>query len=104
MKHIFAQAVPATHAHATVVIQFRGESGEKATLKIEINRPNGNALTKLEGPVQISEQGGAGVQLKLQNLSLPDYGKYSLNVILDDKTARTLVFSVMKPPHAPRPH
>jgi len=95
---IFAKTVPAIHPHAALAIQLRGDPNEPASVRIEIIRPTGASLARVEGSGVMSVQGGAGLQLNLSPLQLPDYGAYDCNVVVNDQRSYTAKFTVQPVP------
>jgi hypothetical protein len=94
---IFAASVPTMHPQAALVIQLKGSTGEKIGLRVHIVRPGGTVLLKLEGDLVIGPGGGAGANMRLINLQLPDHGPYSINVYLADDLVKTLPLTVAPP-------
>ncbi|MEE9184428.1 MAG: hypothetical protein V3U39_08095, partial [Acidimicrobiia bacterium] len=45
---------PVTHGHMHLAVQLRGQQNEIVPITIELCRPNGEVLVKIEGRVSIS--------------------------------------------------
>ena len=95
---IFAKKVPAIHPQACLVVQLRGKPNEPLLIRIEIIRPTGASLRRVDASGQMSESGGAGLQLNLAPIQLPDWGEYDCNVFVNDERTYTAKFTVRKPP------
>jgi len=89
--------VPTMHPRAALVVQMRGIPKESWRLRIEIVRPGGSVLQKVEGQGAIGEQGGAGIALTLQPVQLPDAGSYSINIGVNDEPSYKTGFAVLIP-------
>ena len=90
------KTVPTIHPKASIVVQLRGEPKEAIHFKVEIVRPGGSTLWKAEGEGEASEAGGAGLQLTISPLQLPDYGPYACNVFVNDQLSYIARFEVGK--------
>ena len=95
---IFAKHVPATHRQAALALKVVGDPGEKVRIRVEIRRPAGGQLAKLEGAANTGSRGSAELQLNIVGLPIPDYGDYSITIFLNDESAKELVFKVSEPP------
>jgi len=93
-NRVHARTVPTFHRQAMLIVQLAGEPGEDVRVKIEILRPTGTVLQGLEGQGTISPMGGAGIVLQLQSLQLPDWGRYRINIRLNDDLVATSGFNV----------
>ena len=87
--------VPATHHQAALALKIVGEPNEKVPIRVEITRPTGGVLAKLEGEVQLADSGAGELQLNIAGLVLPDYGPYGFNVYVADDLSRTAGFTVV---------
>jgi len=70
-------------------------------LRIEVIRPAGGVLTKVEGEGQLGETGTAEIQFGLRNLALPDFGIYAFNVYVNDDLKMPPVGITVSRPPAP---
>lgn len=98
---IYALNVPATHHQAALAMKLVGEPKEKVKLKIEIVRPTGGVLARVEGSGELSETGTAEIQFNVGNLLLPDWGIYAFNVYIGDELAKPIGIMVTRPPQQP---
>lgn len=94
---IFAKTVPASHPQAALVVQLRGKPQEAIAVRIEIVRPTGGVLKRVEASGQMSDSGGAGLQLAFAPIQLPDYGDYQCCVFVNDERSYTARFVVARP-------
>lgn len=95
---ILTNAVPATHHQAAMVLRFVGEPKEKINFRLEIIRPTGGLLGKLEGGGELGETGTAEINLNLGSLPIPDLGTYAFQLYLNDQMSKATTFVVAKPP------
>lgn len=95
---IFTKGVPSAHHQAALVLRLSGQPGEQTHVRVELVRPTGGGLAKLEADVTLGPNAGADVQLNFAGMPLPDYGTYSFNVYLDDDLGKTIPFQVVSPP------
>lgn len=94
---IYAKAVPTIHQRAVFATRLSGSPGEAFTVRVDIVRPTGSQLAKLEGNGALNENGSAGLLVQLQNLALPDYGAYPVSVYVNDELAARTGFIVERP-------
>ena len=99
--NIFAKKVPTTHPQASLVVQLRGSPKENLAVRIEILRPTGAVLQRVDARGEISDEGGAAINLRLMGLQLPDYGAYDCAVFVNDALSYTAKFTVRKAPSGP---
>lgn len=95
-NQVNALNVPAVHQQAALALKIIGEAGEKVPIRVEIVRPSGGILGKLEGEIQLAPAGGGEIHLNIAGLPIPDWGLYSFNIYLGDQLAKTAGFSVAK--------
>lgn len=101
-SQITAASVPATHHQAALALRIMGEPNEKVQIRVEVTRPAGGLLAKMEGEAGLAETGAGELQLNIAGLPLPDYGPYSFAVYIDDILSKTAVFSVIAPMTPPK--
>ena len=65
-------------------------------MRVEILRPTGGELAKFEADVQLSETGGANIQINIAGLNLPDYGLYQISVMVGDQLPKSIGLTVAK--------
>jgi len=97
---VFSTAVPSVLRQTALAIKFIGEAGEHVTFRVEIVRPTGGQLGKLEGTVDLAESGFSELQLGIAGLPLPDFGLYSFNIFLGEELVKTVGFLVTQPVQA----
>lgn len=95
---IYAANVPTTHASMALAFKLLGEGKEAVKFKIEMMRPVGGQLAEMSGDATLSESGTAEFNMNLVNVQLPDFGVYAFNLHLHDRLAKSMTFSVEKPP------
>jgi hypothetical protein len=88
--------VPAVHPQAALALKVTGEPNEKVPIRVEIIRPTGGSLGKLEGEVQLGPVGSGEIHMVIAGLPIPDWGLYAFNIFLGDQLAKTTGFSVVK--------
>ncbi len=93
--HIHAPRVPAQHTHACLAFSVRGMRGETIPIRINIVRPDKGELLDLPNrPVTMQHDEDHNFIIHLDNLTLPDFGPYEVNIFLYDQVAATLRFTV----------
>lgn len=97
-NQVYTQNVPSVHQQAALALKLMGDANEKVPIRVEIVRPTGGVLGKLEGEVQLSESGGGEINMNIVGLPIPDWGLYSFNVYVGDQLAKTIGFTVAQPP------
>ena len=95
---IFVAAVPATQHQAALALKLVGEPRERVQLRLEVVRPTGEVLARIEGGGELGEAGTAEIHLGMAGLPLPDFGIYAFNLYVGDQLARTLGVTVSQPP------
>jgi len=95
---IFARAVPATHLQAFLVLKLVGEPKEKAKVRVDIIRPYGDVLGKIEGTSELGDDGTSQLKLGIRGLPLPDFGIYAFNIYIADELDKTIGVTVTRIP------
>ena len=95
---IFAPAVPTNHHQAALALKLVGEPKEKVQLRVEIVRPTGEILRKIDAEAELGDAGTLEIQLGLPGLPLPDFGIYAFNIYMANELARTVGITVARPP------
>lgn len=80
---------PTHHPYMAVAIQLRGQQHELIPVTVELGRPNGEVLARVEGQINASPEGGAFVTLNLVNVQFPEQGRYTIKVLSADRTLAT---------------
>lgn len=102
---INAQNLPATHPNCAVAVRLRftRSDGTEHNVRIELSDGDGNPLIpKFEQLVQIKFQediptSTANFILNIQNLTLINYGEYSINLSVGEKFKATIPLYVRRP-------
>jgi len=102
-ERIHAAAVPATHHQTGIVLRIVGEPRETVQFRIEIIRPTGGILGKIEGAGDLSDTGTAQMNMNLGALSLPDFGTYAFQVYIGDQVSKQATFLVVPLTPSPTP-
>jgi hypothetical protein len=102
-NRIYVKEVPAVHPQASLVLQVLGKPKEAIAIRVELVRPTGATLKKIDGSGEVSEDGGAGLQLRISPVHLPDYGEYDCNIYVTDVLSYTAKFTVSQVPSGGRP-
>jgi hypothetical protein len=102
---IWARQLPAMHPHCAIAIRLRFSQIEQGQHKVQVQvvDVDGNVISPpIEGMVQIAIQEGmtatANLVLNLQNLTLPSYGEYSIDLAVDDRQRASLPLYLVAPP------
>lgn len=98
---ISAKSVPAVHHQAAIAMKFVGEPKEKIILKIEIIRPTGEVLTRIEGGGELGIAGTAEIQFSMASLPIPDFGIYAFNIYIGNDLAKAIGITVARPTQEP---
>ena len=97
---ILAAAVPATQHQAALALKLVGEPKEQVQLRLEVVRPTGEVLARVEGGGELSEAGTAELHMGMAGLPLPDFGIYAFNLYIANELVRTIGVTVTRPPQA----
>lgn len=104
--HIFASSFPATHPQMVLAIQFQGTPHEVFAPKIEIGRPNGDVLGKMDGQnLTCDPEGGAFLVATMVGTPFPEPGRYTVKILAAGRPLATQSFQVrqMTAGQAPAP-
>ncbi len=91
---IFAKAVPATHHQASLVLKLIGEAKERTKVRVDIVRPNGDVLGKVEGTSELGNDGTSQLHLGIRGLPLPDFGIYAFNIYIEEELNKVIGVTV----------
>ena len=97
---VVAPAVPATQHQAALALKFVGEPKEDVRLRVEVVRPTGEILAKLEGGGELGEGGTAEIHLGMAGVPLPEFGIYAFNRYIGERLARTVGVTVSRAPES----
>ncbi len=78
---ISAVSFPATHPTLTIAVRLRGQAHEVVPLRIELGRPNGDALGQpVQASVTIDESGSAFINMNVVGTQFPEPGRYTVKI------------------------
>ncbi len=83
---------------AALALKLVGEPTERVRLRVEVVRPTGEVLARIEGDGEQGDRGTAEVHMGMAGLPLPDFGIYAFNLYIADALARSLAVTVARPP------
>lgn len=95
---IGATSVPVTHNRASIAFSVLGEPGEQGTLKLKIIGPSGQIVAGIEQGYTLPESGSARGSYEMQNLTLPEFGRYAIEIDVGDIQPKTAWFSLRQRP------
>jgi len=101
---INAATFPATQPHMVVATGFTGTPHERAHVRVEIGRPNGDVLAAIEADIAMNEEGRHSFNCNFLTLQFPESGRYTVKVVAAGRTlaSRSLrVQRVQAPGQAP---
>ena len=75
---INAPTFPATHPSLTVAMRVRGQAHEALSLRVELSRPNGEALASIPIEITLNEDGSHFVNLNMVGIQFPAAGRYTV--------------------------
>lgn len=104
--HIWAKQLPAKHPFCSVATRVRFEKIEEGnhSVKIQIIDEDGNSISpKLEGSVFVQAGPGfdssvANLILNIQGLEFKKYGRYQIDLAIDDNIQASLPLRVSEIP------
>jgi hypothetical protein len=95
--YIWAPSFPAKHPQMVIAIQFQGKPHEVFVPKIEIGRPNGDVLGRIEGDsLTCDPEGGAFLVATMVGTPFPEPGRYTVKVLAAGRPLATQSFQVHK--------
>lgn len=98
---IRAQRVPAQHPLMSIALKVIGNPKERFKTRLEFKRPSGELLFDLKGEGVLGDVGGADLTLTANNVTLPDFGIYSLAAYINDRLSRSVSITVARTPMSP---
>ena len=107
--NIFAKQLPAVHPACTIATRVRFDSIEEGThsVRIQIIDQDGrNIGPKLEGSLSVTtppdiDSSAANLILNIQGLDLKQYGKYRVDLAIDNEIRASLPLRVSHVPNRP---
>lgn len=95
--------VPTVRAHAALALEMGGEPNELANMRIQVVRPDASdPLIDINPQIPLGSNGVAHTVLALDNLQLPDIGRYEVRVYINNVRQKELLFNVVRTPEAER--
>jgi hypothetical protein len=97
-------AFPLVHPQMAIAFRVQDTPHGLLSLRIELARPNGEALMGLDGQVALGPDGSAFIEFKLQSTPFPEPGSYAVRVLTAGRLLATRGLRVEKiaaPPHMP---
>jgi hypothetical protein len=97
--NINANAFPATHPTLTLAIRLRGHAHEVVPLKIELARPNGEALgAPVQASVTVDAGGSAFINMNVVGTQFPEPGRYTFTISSGGRTLASHSLALQKMP------
>lgn len=95
---IVTPAVPTAQHQAALALRLVGEPKESVRLRLEVVRPTGEVLARMDGGGELGDAGTAEIHMGMAGLPLPDFGIYAFNIYIADELVRTIGVTVGRPP------
>jgi hypothetical protein len=100
--NITAHAFPAAHPTLTLAIRLRGHAHEVVPLKIELARPNGEALgAPVQASVTVDAGGSAFINMNVVGTQFPEPGRYTFTISSGGRTLAAHSLRLQKTPAQP---
>jgi hypothetical protein len=101
---LWAKQVPVQHPHCAIAVRIRFSAIERGQHKVAVNFVDldGKALIPpAEGPVSVNfadeqRSGAANIILNIQQLQIPQFGTYSIDLAIDGRNEASLPLFVKK--------
>ena len=95
-ERIAGPQFPLTHAVMCIAVQLRDVPHGTIQVGIELGRPNGDVIAKINGEAPASSDGGAFINLNLVNTTFPEPGRYTVKVTSHNQTLAVRSIQVMR--------
>jgi hypothetical protein len=96
---ISAMSFPATHPTLTIAVRLRGQAHEVVPLRIELGRPNGEALgPPVQATVTVDEGGSAFINMNVVGTQFPEPGRYTVKISSGTRTLASHSLRLQKLP------
>lgn len=92
------RAAPITHPRASIGFNVFGEPGERVQMALEIIGPSGQPLVKANADLTLPDAGSAHAHIDLQDLLLPEFGRYAIQIDLGEGIPKTAWFTLKQLP------
>jgi hypothetical protein len=93
---IYASAFPVVHPTMSIAARFRGTPNEMLQIKIELARPNGEALASMQGSMTLAPDGSMFMQMNIAGAQFPEAGRYTFKISAGGQTLTTHPLHVLK--------
>ena len=97
---ISAPAFPCTHPMMYVAAKFQGTAHEVVRARLEISRPNGEPLVRMEPELVMSAEGTGNLNVQMVGIAFPEPGRYTVRILSDGRTlvSQPLRLTRLQPP------
>jgi hypothetical protein len=102
---IRSNAFPATHPTMCVAMKLQGQSSEALKITFQLARPNGDVLVTIPMDIVAGQDGGANINLSLNQIQFPEPGRYTLKFLSgkDVLATQSLRLELAPPQQGPQP-
>lgn len=104
-RHIYVERVPTNYARASVVLHFEREPADNSlAFRFQVIRPDGGVLTEMSPPPAPipPEMKDGFIIINFENILLPDWGPYEVQISINGKVTKTIPFTVSRRPDTGR--
>jgi hypothetical protein len=98
LSRILAPRVPTTLPRLFLAMEVHGEPHEGGALGLRLLRPDGGELFDVARPLDLGPTGHHLLITAMDNLLLPDFGPYSLDVRLAGQPLHAVALEVLRLP------
>lgn len=93
---MFTPVLPVTYPRVFIGFSLIGEPGEKGEAKLEIIGPTGQIVSSAKVSFTLPDIGSAFGGLEIQNLVLPEFGRYAIQIDLGESLPKQAWFTLME--------
>jgi hypothetical protein len=93
---MFTPSPPHTHPRAFIAFSIIGEPGEHGEAKLEIIGPSGQVIVDAKVGFTLPDLGSAFGALEVQNLVLPECGRYAIQIDLKESLPKQAWFTLQQ--------
>jgi hypothetical protein len=86
---INAPVFPYTHPIMYVTSKFQGAAHEVVRARVELARPNGEALAQMDPEFVMGPEGGTNVHIQLVGITFPEPGRYAVKISVGGRNLAT---------------
>jgi hypothetical protein len=87
---------PITHPHMCIAVQLRAQPHARVPVVVELAKPNGEVLGRIDGEVPASSEGGCFIHLTMVNMVFPEAGRYAVKVSSEGRPLASQSIRVQK--------